>query len=133
MGRRRRRDERALVFTRTKHGADRVARQLNRAGIAARAIDIESISHVLNYDLPSESETYVHRIGRTGPAGATGVAVSLCDNEEREYLKAIERLTGRAVPAERGLSAGARRVDAARPQKPARVAPRCPSKGRRFC
>ncbi len=118
---------RALVFTRTKRGADRVARQLGRYGIraeamhgdksqsarqrslmnfkssrppvlvatdlAARGIDVEGISHVFNYDLPGEPETYIHRIGRTGRAGAAGVAVSLCDGEERAYLKAIQRLT----------------------------------------
>jgi ATP-dependent RNA helicase RhlE len=135
---------RALVFTRTKHGADRVARQLNRAGIAAdsihgdksqsarqraladfkssrtgvlvatdiaaRGIDVEGISHVLNFDLPREPELYVHRIGRTGRAGATGVAVSLCDDGEREHLRAIERFTGRAVPVERGLPSAMRRM-----------------------
>jgi ATP-dependent RNA helicase RhlE len=152
---------RALVFTRTKHGADRVARQLNQAGItaaafhgnksqsarqraladfkanrtdvlvatdiAARGIDIDGISHVLNFDLPQEAETYVHRIGRTGRAGASGVAVSLCDDEEKGQLRAIERLTGRKVPAEQGYSpqsfsvpalpADAPRAAAARPQK----------------
>jgi ATP-dependent RNA helicase RhlE len=152
---------RALVFTRTKHGADRVARQLNRAGIsadslhgdksqsarqralanfkasrtevlvatdiAARGIDVEGISHVLNFDLPREAEVYVHRIGRTGRAGATGVAVSLCDDEEREHLRAIERLTGRTVPVERGLAKGASRSDAARPP-----APMVPAQRRRF-
>jgi ATP-dependent RNA helicase RhlE len=123
---------RALVFTRTKRGADRVARDLGRAGIladaihgnksqsarqrtlaefkanpgqvlvatdiAARGIDVEGISHVLNFDLPHEPEMYVHRIGRTGRAGASGVAVSLCDEEERQLLKAIERHTGRLLP-----------------------------------
>ncbi len=108
---------RAIVFTRTKHGADRVAEQLGRSGIraeamhgnksqaarqrtlasfksnrtrvlvatdlAARGIDVDGVSHVFNYDLPHEPETYVHRIGRTGRAGATGVAVSFCDDEER--------------------------------------------------
>jgi ATP-dependent RNA helicase RhlE len=141
---------RALVFTRTKHGADRVARQLNRAGIpaeaihgdksqparqraladfkasrtdvlvatdiAARGIDVEGVSHVLNYDLPIEPEMYIHRIGRTGRAGATGVAVSLCDEEERGHLRAIEQLTGRAMPVERGASDGAARIDPAPPQ-----------------
>lgn len=153
---------RALVFTRTKHGADRVARQLNRAGIAAdalhgdksqtarqraladfkasrtevlvatdiaaRGIDVDGISHVLNFDLPREAETYVHRIGRTGRAGAKGVAVSLCDHEEKEYLRAIERLTGRRVPAEPGMSGGTPRADVARPQPPAGA----PARRRRF-
>ena len=120
---------RAIVFTRTKHGADRVATQLHRLGIkadaihgnksqnarqraldafkknrttvlvatdvASRGIDVDDVTHVFNYDLPHEAETYVHRIGRTGRAGATGVAISLCDphdHDERKYLVAIERL-----------------------------------------
>ncbi|HWL94741.1 MAG TPA: DEAD/DEAH box helicase, partial [Phycisphaerae bacterium] len=118
---------RSLVFTRTKSGANRVVRELERAGIAseaihgnksqaareraiqnfkgskthvlvatdiaARGLDIDDISHVVNYDLPNVPETYVHRIGRTARAGASGVAVSFCDPEERPHLKAIERLT----------------------------------------
>jgi ATP-dependent RNA helicase RhlE len=122
---------RALVFTRTKHAADRVADQLRRAGvevdaihgnksqgareralsrlksghsrvlvatdIAARGIDIDDVSHVVNYDLPNVPETYVHRIGRTARAGASGVALSFCDAEERAYLRDIERLTRRAL------------------------------------
>ena len=120
--------KRVLVFTRTKHGADRVARDLEKAGvsaaaihgnksqgarqkalagfrsgavrvlvatdIAARGIDVDGVSHVLNFDLPNEPESYVHRIGRTGRAGATGVALSFCDREERVYLRDIQRLTG---------------------------------------
>lgn len=119
--------ERVVVFTRTKHGADRVARQLARNGvvadaihgnksqgarqrtlrdfkegrvrvlvatdIAARGIDIDGISHVINFDLPNESESYVHRIGRTARAGAAGIALSFCDRDERPYLRDIERLT----------------------------------------
>jgi ATP-dependent RNA helicase RhlE len=126
---------RALVFTRTKHGADRVVKHLAKRGIraealhgnktqsarlrtmanfradrtqvvvatdvAARGIDVDGISHVLNYDLPREPETYVHRIGRTGRAGATGVAVSFCDVEERKHLQSIERLLRRALRVER--------------------------------
>jgi ATP-dependent RNA helicase RhlE len=125
---------RALVFTRTKHGADRVARQLGRHGIraeamhgdksqparqrtlanfrsnrppvlvatdlAARGIDVEGISHVFNYDLPHEPETYVHRIGRTGRAGATGIAIAFCDHDERAYLKDIQRLIQRTLAVE---------------------------------
>jgi ATP-dependent RNA helicase RhlE len=125
---------RALVFTRTKHGADKVVRQLGhdklkaeaihgnksqtnrtraldnfRRGhtrvlvatdIAARGIDVESISHVVNYDLPNIPESYVHRIGRTARAGSDGVAVSFCGMEERPYLKDIERLIGQKVPVE---------------------------------
>ncbi len=117
---------RALVFTRTKHGADKVVKQLAKAGvsaaalhgnksqgartralgefrsaqtpvlvatdIAARGLDVEDISHVINYDLTPEPEIYVHRIGRTGRAGATGTAVSFCTSQEHESLRAIERL-----------------------------------------
>ncbi len=72
--------------------------------IAARGIDVEGISHVLNYDLPHEPETYVHRIGRTGRAGASGIAVSFCDNAERKLLKAIERLTRAALSVEKSVS-----------------------------
>jgi ATP-dependent RNA helicase RhlE len=116
----------ALVFTRTKHGADRLARQLARAqiraesihgdksqaareraltdfkrgatrvlvatDIAARGLDIAELSHVINYDLPAEPESYVHRIGRTGRAGASGIALSFCGIEERSSLATIERL-----------------------------------------
>jgi ATP-dependent RNA helicase RhlE len=123
---------RALVFTRMKHGANRVVEQLAKAGIraaaihgnksqnareramggfrdgslrllvatdiAARGIDVEGITHVINYDLPNVPETYVHRIGRTARAGAEGTALSFCDDEEREYLVDIERLIGRHVP-----------------------------------
>lgn len=122
----------ALIFTRTKHGADRVARDLTKAGvnalaihgnksqnarqqalsnfksgrtrvlvatdIAARGIDIESISHVINFELPNIPETYVHRIGRTGRAGASGKAYSFCDPEEREFLRDIQKLIGKNVP-----------------------------------
>ncbi len=129
--------ERALVFTRTKRGADRVVRQLDESGIrsaaihgnksqsnrqralenfksrrtsiliatdiAARGIDVEGISHVVNYDLPQEPETYVHRIGRTGRAGASGVAVSFCDSAERKLLKAIERLTRTTLATDSSL------------------------------
>ncbi len=123
---------RVLVFTRTKHTANRLAEQLVRSGfgaeaihgnksqsarqraleefragtvrvlvatdIAARGIDIDAITHVVNYELPNVPETYVHRIGRTARAGAGGAAISLCDTEERAYLKDIERLIGQKVP-----------------------------------
>lgn len=116
----------ALVFTRTKHGADKVSQTLNKSGfksaaihgnksqiarqkalndfkagkikilvatdIAARGIDIDALSYVVNFDLPNEPETYVHRIGRTGRAGATGKALSFCDMDERPYLKSIHKL-----------------------------------------
>jgi ATP-dependent RNA helicase RhlE len=123
---------RALVFTRTKHGANRVVQRLERSkivaaaihgnksqsartqalerfrsgsirvlvatDIAARGIDVDDITHVINYDLPNEPEVYVHRIGRTARAGASGRAISLCDRDEREYLRNIERLIRRPVP-----------------------------------
>jgi ATP-dependent RNA helicase RhlE len=122
---------RAIVFTRTKAGANRVARDLvagqveaeaihgnksqnarQRAlgafrdgrlrvlvatDIAARGIDVEGVSHVINFELPNEPESYVHRIGRTARAGARGVALSFCDAAERDYLRDIERLTRRAI------------------------------------
>jgi ATP-dependent RNA helicase RhlE len=119
--------KRVLVFTRTKHGANRVADQLDRGGvraaaihgnksqnarqralgdfkqgtirvlvatdIAARGVDIDGVTHVINFELPNEPESYVHRIGRTARAGASGVALSFCDAEERGLLRDIERLT----------------------------------------
>jgi ATP-dependent RNA helicase RhlE len=122
---------RTLVFTRTKHGADKVVRHLEKVGIkaeaihgnksqnarvralekfkskhppvlvatdiAARGLDVDAVSHVVNFDIPHEPETYVHRIGRTGRAGATGKAVSLCDAGERSDLRAIERLINRRI------------------------------------
>ncbi len=126
---------RAVVFTRTKHGADRVARHLNHAGVraeaihgnksqaarqhslakfkadrppvlvatdlAARGIDVDGVSHVFNYELPNDAETYVHRIGRTGRAGAAGIAVSFCDHEERSNLRSIERLLRRSLAVDK--------------------------------
>ncbi|MEM7751188.1 MAG: DEAD/DEAH box helicase [Pseudomonadota bacterium] len=126
--------ERTLVFTRTKRGADRVARHLAGAGIetaaihgnksqnqreraleafrsakiqvlvatdiAARGIDIEGVSHVINYELPEVPEAYVHRIGRTARAGASGSAISLCDHSELKYLRGIERLIRQKVPSD---------------------------------
>ncbi len=125
--------DRAIVFTRTKHGADKVVRQLNQQGlaaeaihgnksqgqreralaafrngkvktliatdIAARGIDVDGITHVINYDLPNVPESYVHRIGRTARAGAEGFAISFCDHEERSYLRDIERLIRKSLPA----------------------------------
>jgi len=122
-----------LVFTRTKHGADKVARFVEAAGIrastihgnktqgqreraladfrtgrsrvliatdiAARGIDIDGIGHVINFDLPNVPESYVHRIGRTARAGASGQAISLCAGDERAYLKDIERLIRMSIPA----------------------------------
>jgi superfamily II DNA/RNA helicase len=125
--------DRALVFTRTKHGADKLVRGLSKSGIgaeaihgnksqsqrervlaafrqgqvrilvatdiAARGIDVEGVSHVFNYDLPNEPESYVHRIGRTARAGASGTAISLCDAEEVPYLRSIEKLIRMSLPA----------------------------------
>ncbi len=122
----------ALVFTRTKHGADKVVKELLRAGvgaeaihgnksqnarqralsnfktghtrvlvatdIAARGIDVDNLSHVINFELPNIPETYVHRIGRTGRAGASGIAFSFCDAEEKEFLRDIQKLITTAVP-----------------------------------
>ncbi len=125
---------RTLVFTRTKHRADKVAKLLGKSGIealafhadksqstrqrtlarfkspdpvvliatdiASRGLDIDMVSHVINFDLPVEAENYVHRIGRTGRAGADGVALSFCDASEREMLRAIQRLTKRPLAVE---------------------------------
>jgi len=123
--------KRVLVFTRTKHRANRVAEQLEKAGvavdaihgnkaqgarqraldrfrtgaarvlvatdIAARGIDVDGVTHVINYELPNEPESYVHRIGRTARAGAAGIALSFCDASERAFLRDIERLTRRPM------------------------------------
>jgi ATP-dependent RNA helicase RhlE len=125
---------RALVFTRTKHGADKVAKSLMMAGIqadafhgnksqsarqrvllrfkapkplvlvatdiAARGLDIDDVSHVVNFDMPMDADNYVHRIGRTGRAGAAGVAVSFCNRDELSTLQAIQRLTRQTLPVE---------------------------------
>ncbi len=121
-----------IVFSRTKHGANRIVKFLDRAGIraeaihgnksqgarqralgnfksgdisvlvatdiAARGIDVEELAQVINYDLPNIPETYVHRIGRTGRAGASGVALSFCDVEERPYLRDIQKLIDQKIP-----------------------------------
>jgi ATP-dependent RNA helicase RhlE len=73
-------------------------RVLVATDIAARGIDIDQLSHVLNYELPNVPETYVHRIGRTGRAGASGIALSFCSKEERAYLRDIEKLIKKSVP-----------------------------------
>jgi ATP-dependent RNA helicase RhlE len=124
----------ALVFTRTKHGADKVVKDLVRVGItaeaihgnksqnarqralsnfknrttrvliatdiAARGIDIDELTHVINYELPNIPETYIHRIGRTGRAGLNGIALSFCDEEEIEFLKDIHKLISKQIPVE---------------------------------
>jgi ATP-dependent RNA helicase RhlE len=123
--------EQSIVFTRTKHGANRLVEQLGRAGhaaaaihgnksqnareralegfrsgtlptlvatdIAARGIDVPGVSHVFNFDLPNEPESYVHRIGRTGRAGESGLAIAFCDVDEGAYLRDIERLIGAEI------------------------------------
>ncbi len=120
-----------LVFSRTKHGSNKIVKLLDKENvkaeaihgnksqqarqkalnnfkegitkvlvatdIAARGIDVEAMSHVVNYDLPNVSETYVHRIGRTARAGKSGIAISFCDGEERAYLKDIEKLIGQKI------------------------------------
>ncbi|UTD27455.1 DEAD/DEAH box helicase [Bradyrhizobium sp. WD16] len=140
---------RALVFTRTKHGADKVVKGLAKAGIAAQAIhgnksqnhrertlaafrsgeirtlvatdiaargiDVDGVSHVVNFDLPNVPETYVHRIGRTARAGADGIAISLCAGEEMAYLRDIEKLIRTTLPREDRRTPGQR--DSAAPQR----------------
>jgi len=120
-----------LIFSRTKHGADRIVRHLTKnkikalaihgdksqnqrqraltsfknnelralvaTDIAARGIDINALSYVLNYDVPNEAETYVHRIGRCGRAGKDGVSISICEPEENIYINAIEKLTKQKI------------------------------------
>ena len=142
--------ERAIVFTRTKHGADKVCKFLENAGhrsaalhgnksqgqreralgafrdgkvkvlvatdIAARGIDIDGVSHVVNYELPNVPEAYVHRIGRTARAGASGVAIAFCDSSERSLLRDIERLTGQKLPV-----VGEDNLPAEEPKRPVRT------------
>jgi ATP-dependent RNA helicase RhlE len=124
--------EHVLVFTRTKHGADKVVKFLNSNGIkaeaihgnksqnareralngfknrtiralvatdiASRGIDVDKLSHVINFDMPEVAETYVHRIGRTGRKGESGIALSFCDSEEMPYLKSINKLINKQIP-----------------------------------
>jgi superfamily II DNA/RNA helicase len=91
-------------------------RTLVATDIAARGIDVEGISHVVNYDLPNIPESYVHRIGRTARAGADGIAISFCDAEERAYLRDIEKLIRMAIPATGQAGAGAKPARAAEPR-----------------
>jgi superfamily II DNA/RNA helicase len=143
---------RALVFTRTKHGADQVVKVLAKAGIraeaihgnksqnhrervlaafrsgeirtliatdiAARGIDVDGITHVVNFDVPNVPETYVHRIGRTARAGAEGVAISLCAGEEHGYVRDIEKLIRITLPKEDRRTQGHQRPAAAPGQQP---------------
>ncbi len=146
---------RTLVFSRTKHGADRIVKQLDHDGIAAnaihgnkaqnareralaafrdgsapvliatdiaaRGIDVDGVTHVIQFDLPEVPETYVHRIGRTARAGASGEAIALCSHEDRDKLRAIERLIRQTIPSEQRPGATAEEL-AAQP----REAPRPP-------
>ncbi len=156
---------RTLVFARTKHGADKIAKSLVKSGIeadafhsnksqsarqrvllrfkapqplvlvatdiAARGLDIDEVSHVVNFDLPVDAESYVHRIGRTGRAGAAGVAVSFCDHGERSSLQAIQRATRQTLavadhPAARSAESGggSPSVATGRPKTSAAARPR---------
>jgi ATP-dependent RNA helicase RhlE len=146
--------DRALVFTRTKHGADKVVRGLGKSGIvaeaihgnksqnqrervlgnfrdgrvriliatdiAARGIDVEGISHVINFDLPNIPESYVHRIGRTARAGAEGIAISLCSADELPFLRDIEKLIRMRIPASGDAQPAPAPRPAQRPQQQAR-------------
>jgi ATP-dependent RNA helicase RhlE len=145
---------RVVVFTRTKHGANRLAEQLGKSGFSAdaihgnksqgarqralasfkagevrvlvatdlfaRGIDVAEVTHVVNYDLPNEPESYVHRIGRTGRAGRTGIAFAFCDPSEKTFLKDIERLTRVAMSVARTPGLPQPRREAPRPPQPQR-------------
>ena len=106
-----------LVFSRTKHGADRIARLLTKAGIAARGIDISELPLVINYDLPEVAETYVHRIGRTGRAGHDGTAIAFCSEDERPLLKDIQKLTGLVLDPDSGRLTPGMQTDTKSPRK----------------
>ncbi|MEZ4985119.1 MAG: DEAD/DEAH box helicase [Saprospiraceae bacterium] len=162
-----------LVFSRTKHGANKIVKILDKGGIssaaihgnksqtarqkalsefkdgslqvlvatdiAARGIDVDELSYVINYDLPNIPETYVHRIGRTGRAQASGIAVSFCDTEERAYLKDIQRLIKQTIPVSHHPFEGSDGQEpvsvadvASHPAAPASSAQRRPGKNRRF-
>jgi ATP-dependent RNA helicase RhlE len=151
--------KRVIVFTRTKHIANRVSEHLEKGGfksdaihgnksqnarqraldgfksghvrvlvatdIAARGVDVDDVTHVINFELPNEPESYVHRIGRTARAGSEGIAISFCDQSERIYLRDIERLVKRQIPVvthdlPAGSIAPANTNEERRPQKPER-------------
>ena len=160
--------ENALVFSRTKHGVDRIVRDLKRAGIdaagihgdksqgarqaalgrfksgecrvlvatdiAARGIDIAGLSHVINYDLPMEPESYIHRIGRTGRAGRSGKAISFCCIDEKKQLNQVEKLIGKRLREEQSewpmeiLTPSAPKVPMPRPERRLRAAQPAPEK-----
>ncbi|MEQ8710640.1 MAG: DEAD/DEAH box helicase [Rhodospirillales bacterium] len=153
--------DRVLIFTRTKHGADRVAKNLQDAGIdsdaihgnkaqnarqralngfrngkiralvatdiAARGIDVDGVTHVINFELPNDPESYVHRIGRTARAGASGIAISFCDHEERAYLQDIERTIRQTIDVDSDHAYHAAEI--ANDRSPAK---RPPQGGKRF-
>jgi len=153
--------DRAIVFTRTKHGANALAKKLDRAGIhataihgnksqnarqraldafrkkdvtvlvatdvAARGIDIDGVTHVINYDMPVDPESYVHRIGRTARAGAKGIAISFCTADEIDELHDIERLLGAKLQVENPEA----RPESASPARKTQVGPRRSKRGRR--
>ncbi len=100
------------------------ARVLVATDIAARGIDVTGVSHVINFDLPVEPESYVHRIGRTARAGTAGIAISFCDTAEHGALRAIERATGKPISVGSGLPPHAPPTQAAKPQAAAKFAPR---------
>ncbi|MEA3041614.1 MAG: ATP-dependent helicase RhlE [Sphingomonadales bacterium] len=150
--------DRVLIFSRTKHGADRIVKQLAASGIpanaihgnksqpqreralaefkagkvkiliatdiAARGIDVSGVSHVVNFDLPNVSEQYVHRIGRTARAGASGIAVAFCSDDERAYLRGIEKLTRQKLnvtPLPANFTSEAARIKRERPAASAAI------------
>ncbi|MDA9778781.1 DEAD/DEAH box helicase [Rubripirellula sp.] len=153
--------DRAIVFTRTKHGANGLAKKLDRAGIhataihgnksqnarqraldafrkkdvtvlvatdvAARGIDIEGVTHVINYDMPVDPESYVHRIGRTARAGAKGIAISFCTADGIDELHAIEQLLGAKLQVENPEA----RPESASPARKTQVGPQRSKRGRR--
>ncbi len=154
--------QRTLVFTRTKHGADKVVKHLESAGvaaaaihgnksqgqreralggfksgeirtliatdIAARGIDVEGVTHVINYDLPDVPEAYVHRIGRTARAGASGMAIAFCDNSERHLLRDIEKTTRQQIPQVDRRAPGSSNVETPRPAQAPRGRGRPPQR-----
>ena len=158
--------DRAIVFTRTKHGAERLSKNLEAAGfdctaihgnktqrqreraldafrhgdctilvatdVAARGLDVDGVTHVFNYELPDDAESYVHRIGRTGRAGAKGIAIAFCDPAERKLLRAVEAEIGARVPiAELPPRSNASGAPAPRPATPEVQAPRAEQRAER--
>ena len=155
--------DRTLVFTRTKHGADKLVKTLRRSGISAeaihsnknqnartralhdfksgrtpvlvatdiasRGIDVDEITHVVNFDMPNIAETYIHRIGRTARAGASGIALSFCDRDELEHLRAIERLIGKRLDVDENESDLVFDEPTTQPDRNGHRSPKSPSSG----